>query len=346
MTNDQLNTVLGYFITEVRNKKGLEYYPNTLYELIICIQRFLRQNDRSISILDDRDFSALRSVLDSKMKELSRNGIGLKTKKADVISADQETYMWSNNILGTDTPKKLCDTLLYCIGLNFALRAGQEHRNLRVGTNSQISLKISPTDGRKYLEYTEDVSKTNCGGLEHRKIQSKVVRAYQNTDCPERCIINMYQKYMSLRPNEGKCQAFYLRSKKYPTSDEWYDDCPIGVHQLQKTVSDLCKGAQFSGNFTNHSLRATAATRLYAAGVDEQLISEKTGHRSSAVRGHYFDYVAELAPNDKDTDSPPDIPLDLLEATLIIHLDLLEATLMAFETDKKVEDEFVAVKSG
>lgn len=199
MTNDQLNTVLGYFITEVRNKKGLEYYPNTLYELIICIQRFLRQNDRSISILDDRDFSALRSVLDSKMKELSRNGIGLKTKKADVISADQETYMWSNNILGTDTPKKLCDTLLYCIGLNFALRAGQEHRNLRVGTNSQISLKISPTDGRKYLEYTEDVSKTNCGGLEHRKIQSKVVRAYQNTDCPERCIINMYQKYMSLR---------------------------------------------------------------------------------------------------------------------------------------------------
>ncbi|CAC5399500.1 unnamed protein product [Mytilus coruscus] len=261
MTNYQLNTVLGYFITEVRNKKGLDYYPNTLYELIICIQRFLRQNEKSISILDERDFSALRSVLDSRMKELSRNGIFLNTKKADVINADQETYMWSNNILGTDTPKKLCYTLLYCIGLNFALRAGQEHRNLRVVTNSQISVKISPADGR----HSEGI---------------------QNTDCPERCIINMYQKYVSLRPNEGKCQAFYLRSKKYPTSDEWYDDCPIGVHQLQKTVSELCKGAEFSGNFTNHSLRATAATRLYVAGVDEQLIAEKTGHRSSAVRGY------------------------------------------------------------
>ncbi|VDI26941.1 Hypothetical predicted protein [Mytilus galloprovincialis] len=194
MTTDQLNTVLGYFITEVRNKKGLEYYPNTLYELITCIQRFLRQNDRSISILDERDFSSLRSVLDSRMKELSRKGMGLNTKKSDVISTDQETYMWSNNILGTDTPKKTYDTLLYCIGLNFALRAGQEHRNVRVGTNSQISVKISPADGRQYLEYTEDVSKTNCGGLEHRKIQP-----YQITDCPERCIINMYQKYMSLR---------------------------------------------------------------------------------------------------------------------------------------------------
>ena len=31
---------------------------------------------------------------------------------------------------------------------------------------------------------------------------------------------------------------------------------------------------------TNHALRATAATRLYQAGVDEQLIMEKTGHRS------------------------------------------------------------------
>ena len=42
----------------------------------------------------------------------------------------------------------------------------------------------------------------------------------------------------------------------------------------------------FDGYYTNHSLRATAATRLYAAGVDEQLIAEKTGHRSSAIRAY------------------------------------------------------------
>ena len=38
--------------------------------------------------------------------------------------------------------------------------------------------------------------------------------------------------------------------------------------------------AGINGYKTNHSLRATAATRLYQAGVDEQLIMEKTGHRS------------------------------------------------------------------
>ena len=36
--------------------------------------------------------------------------------------------------------------------------------------------------------------------------------------------------------------------------------------------------------FTNHSLRQTAATSLYQANVDEQLIAEVTGHWSSAFR--------------------------------------------------------------
>jgi integrase len=48
----------------------------------------------------------------------------------------------------------------------------------------------------------------------------------------------------------------------------------------------MCKEAGFDGFFTNHSLRATAATRLYAAGVDEQLMAGKTGHRSSAIRNY------------------------------------------------------------
>ena len=61
-------------------------------------------------------------------------------------------------------------------------------------------------------------------------------------------------------------------------------DAPVGVHTLQETVKKMCKEGGFVGNFTNHSLRATAATRLYAAGVDEQLIAEKTGHRSNAIR--------------------------------------------------------------
>ena len=42
----------------------------------------------------------------------------------------------------------------------------------------------------------------------------------------------------------------------------------------------LCDSVGIEGFITNHSLRATAATRLYESGVNEQLIMERTGHRS------------------------------------------------------------------
>ncbi len=45
-------------------------------------------------------------------------------------------------------------------------------------------------------------------------------------------------------------------------------------------MSRLCKAAGISGLKTNHSLRVTNATQLYASGVDEQLVMERTGHRS------------------------------------------------------------------
>ena len=45
-------------------------------------------------------------------------------------------------------------------------------------------------------------------------------------------------------------------------------------------VRDMCQAAGITGFKTNHSLRATTATRLFHAGVDEQLIMERTGRRS------------------------------------------------------------------
>ena len=52
------------------------------------------------------------------------------------------------------------------------------------------------------------------------------------------------------------------------------------MYVLNQTVARLCSEAGIGGYRTNHSLRATAATRLCQAGVDEQLIMERTGHHS------------------------------------------------------------------
>lgn len=193
-----LNEALSYFVVEVRNKDGGEYRPNTVYELIICIQHHFRTNGRFLNFLDDAEFSGLRNILDAKMKNLSKQGLGVNKKQAQVITEEQEEYMWKNKILGEDTPQKLLDTLLYQLGLNFALRAASEHRHLRYGHLSQINLSTD-VDGKKYLEYREDVSKTNAGGILHRKVAPKVTRCYENTVYPDRCPVRIYQRYISLR---------------------------------------------------------------------------------------------------------------------------------------------------
>ena len=40
------------------------------------------------------------------------------------------------------------------------------------------------------------------------------------------------------------------------------------------------------GHFTNHSLRATAVSRLFQEGVAEKLIRGVTGHRSEALNSY------------------------------------------------------------
>ena len=72
------------------------------------------------------------------------------------------------------------------------LRGGEEHCRLCYKP-SQIQLYEPPT-GKSYLVYTEDVSKTNQGGLYHRDHTAKVVH-YENTECPKHCLVRLYKKY-------------------------------------------------------------------------------------------------------------------------------------------------------
>ncbi|XP_060603118.1 zinc finger MYM-type protein 2-like, partial [Ruditapes philippinarum] len=213
MSNQQVDMVLSFFIAEVRNKQGKEYCPKTIYELVIALQHYLRSNDRQVNLLESSDFVKMRSVLDSRMKDLSRQGWGLNKKQTLIINAEQEDTLWGKRLLGNDTPQKLLDTMVFYMGLNFALRAGMEHRNLRIGPLTQIKLHTTPT-GRRYLEYTEDVSKTYAGGLYKKNVSPKVTRAYENDNQPGRCLVNLYLDYMSKRPENGKCDAFYLRPSK------------------------------------------------------------------------------------------------------------------------------------
>ena len=227
--------------------------------------------------------------------------------------------------------------MLFMNGLYFALRSGQEHRQLRF---NPCQIRLHERQGEKpYLEYTEDVSKNRPGGLKNRKTKPKVVVHYSNEENPERCFVRLFKLYTSLCPQQSPKNSFYLQPLKKPQPNCWYSTKPIGHNTLEGTVARLCKNAGIQGYHTNHSLRATTATRLFQAGVDEQLIMEKTGHTSlDGVRSYKRTSSTQqqclsdiLNTNSKSVISDlqsadklalvPSISLDLkMERTMEVHL--------------------------
>ena len=102
------------------------------------------------------------------------------------------------------------------------------------------------------------------------------------------CFVRLYKLYMNLRPADRPADSSYLMPLQNPSDTCWYSSRPLGYHKLGTTVAHLYKSAGIPGYKTNHSLRVTAATRLYDSGIDEQLVMETTGHCSTEVltKGH------------------------------------------------------------
>ena len=151
MLAHELNDSISLFVFEVKTQDGTGYPGNSLHGLVCAIQRYLKsQCGKNFRFFNDDFFSKLRTSLDTVMKEGSAAGIGVHSKRAEVITLDEENQLWSKNILGDGNGKQSVETLVYLLGLHFALRGGKEHRQLR-WANSQIALKYDD-ERKKYLE--------------------------------------------------------------------------------------------------------------------------------------------------------------------------------------------------
>ena len=259
MSKANLCKWLSRFIVEIRHNDGKPYTGNTLHQILCGIQHYLREETGdAIDFFSDREFFFLKNVLDSEMKQLLSQGVGTKKKQAEPILASDEELLWEKGLLGDKDPQCLLDTIVWMCGLYFALRSGQEHRSLRP---DQIELVEAPGQ-TPYLKYYEDVSKNNPGGLKHRKVQSKSVVHYANSD-QSRCFVRLYKLYCSKCPINRPENAFYLTPLRKFTEECWYSREPVGHNPLGSTVKRLCESAGITGYKTNHSLRVTAATRLF-----------------------------------------------------------------------------------
>lgn len=273
---------LCHFICEVKKINGDDFPPKTIYEMIVCVQIYLESRGIFWKLLDDMDmdFVKLCYTCDNIMKEHASGGLGNVIRQAEVISYDNETFLWKNEYLGSSTPELLVRTLLFQIGLYYTLCAGSEHHNLRsIGFRSQFHYTMP--DRVHHIVYREDLgTKTNKGRLRYKKISGKEVTIYPNVHNRSRCPVAIFYKYHCKLPANKKNGALYLQPRPVYSDNAWYMDAPIGINKLQNTVKDMTTKAGLTGRFTNHLLHATSA------GVEAQVITEVTGHQSLAVQSY------------------------------------------------------------
>lgn len=243
LNDDELNYTLSRFVMETRKIDGTEYPPRTMRSIVILIQMFLHQRNRPVKLLSDPNFKELQNTLDNVMKTRAAQGMGLHVRRAQVITKSQENVLWQKGLLGESSPQVLLDTMLYLLGLNFALRSGEEHRSL-----ARNQLTVASDDEGEYLLYTENITKTNKRGLKHYRVERQLRKVYTNKDCPERCVVRLFKLYIERCPaDETGDGPLYRKPLKNIKQSQWYGAAAVGRNSLASTVGRLCKQAGLQG---------------------------------------------------------------------------------------------------
>ena len=75
--------------------------------------------------------------------------------------------------------------MLFLLGINLALRAGDEHYHLRRDSNdkkSQLVFERNQVGDRCLVYYEDTCTKTNNGGLKHMHKECKIVWIFPNKE--------------------------------------------------------------------------------------------------------------------------------------------------------------------
>jgi len=118
------------FVLGVKNKNGEEYEPSSLRGFLQSVDRFLRKNRCTFSLLNDKEFCELQDILKKKQKQFKAIGKGNKLNSADALSDEEIEEFYRVGVLGNNTPRALLNTVWMNNCIYFGMRPRQEQRDL------------------------------------------------------------------------------------------------------------------------------------------------------------------------------------------------------------------------
>ena len=189
--------------------------------------------------------------------------------------------LYDTKVLCNDGPVALQRKVFVETGLHFARRGREGMRELR----KDSFLFKTDDQGHEYVTIGYNEMSKNHNGLDPKDTEKVQIMYSQDNDL---CPVKSLKLYLSkLNPAN---EVFYQKPKpkNYNGCTVWYENKPLGKNTLGKMMSSISEAANLSNKYTNHCLRATAATVLAEAGVEARNICSVTGHKNESSLKSYI----------------------------------------------------------
>ena len=286
----ELNEYISQFII---TKDGNEYEPTSLrslYFLVASFERQLKKKSYSVSIINDLVFEKTRKVLQSKQKQLKKQGKGNKPKASVALTSEELKILYEKGLLGMCSPEALLNTLWLNNTLHFGLRGCQEHRDMCWG-----DVKLQKTASRvEYLEFNERQTKTRTGSdcSDVRTVPPKMFA----TDGTERDPVAVYKCFARKRPEREMNQddaPFYLAVNNGLKTDSlatkgWFKSGAVGKNKLNGLMKTMVqKAGTENDRLRNHSGRKTMIQTLSEHDIPPTQIAQLSGHKNLKSMENY-----------------------------------------------------------
>ena len=152
---------------------------------------------------------------------------------------------------------------------------------------SIVTLNVSSLQ-RKSMKSQECTCSTQTMGIRATEVGSSILRWTLKSSGNMKIqaiqsiiLLIIFVKYLLYLPQD--VDYFYCR----PLPDDGsgsgipcYGKQPVGRNKLSQIIPQMCKEARIEGRKTGHFGKVTCATALYRQDFSDQLIKERTGHRS------------------------------------------------------------------
>ncbi|XP_053402220.1 uncharacterized protein LOC123548692 isoform X4 [Mercenaria mercenaria] len=270
------------FVHETRRKDSKPYPPDTLCQISAELQRYLR-NEKQINVnffaKEDPTFAGFRRALDTRMRELTNQGVGIEKKSSDPISSQDEKQYWTSGVFSMNSARGLSNAVFFYNGKVFGFRGGMEHIGVMA---EQFELGYNEENRRRFIKFIPRIRKNAQGGLKQSKTVKALMTPIIHFDQPgsECSIYKIYETYLNLIPRSG---PFY----KKPLEGLRFSAGNISQRDLKGMMKRFFNEAGISmdiRNISNHSGRVTLCSTLYNNQFSDKSVMSRSKHCSNAVR--------------------------------------------------------------